>query len=91
MASDDWRITIEVEGAEGVVGRLGDLGEEAQELAADLKKRRLSVSRDDETIFVYASSRADAERAQACHGFRVPGCGPCRHVASRMLLTSSNP
>jgi hypothetical protein len=65
MANDDWRITIEVEGAEGVVGRLGDLGEEAAELAADLKQRRLSVSRDDDTIFIYASSQADAEQARA--------------------------
>ncbi len=65
MANDDWRITIEVEGAEGVVGRLGDLGDEARELAADLKQRRLSVSRDDETIFVYAGSRADAEKARS--------------------------
>src|SRR5947209_17479252 len=65
MANDDWRITIEVEGAEGVVGRLGDLGDEARELAADLKQRRLSVSRDDETIFVYAGSQADAKKALA--------------------------
>lgn len=65
MANDDWRITIEVEGAEGVVGRLGDLGSEARELAADLKQRRLSVSRDDDTIFIYANTRADAEKAHA--------------------------
>jgi len=65
VANDDWRITIEVEGAQGVVDRLGDLGEEAQELAADLRRRRLSVSGDDETIFVYASSQADAEKARA--------------------------
>jgi hypothetical protein len=65
MASDDWRITIEVEGAEGVVDRLADLGEEAKELAGDLKQRRLSVSRDDETIFVYTGSQADAEKALA--------------------------
>src|SRR4029077_17443945 len=31
----------------------------------DLKQRRLSVSRDGETIFVYAGSQADAERARA--------------------------
>jgi hypothetical protein len=65
MANDDWRITIEVEGAEGVVGGLSTLGEEAQELAADLKQRRLSVSRDGETIFIYAGSQADAEKARA--------------------------
>jgi len=68
MANDDWRITIEVEESEadGVLERLaGELGSEARELAADLKQRRLSVSRDGETIFIYAGSQADAEKAQA--------------------------
>jgi hypothetical protein len=68
MANDDWRITIEVEESEagGVFDRLaGELGAEARELAADLKQRRLSVSRDGETIFVYAGSPADAEKARA--------------------------
>lgn len=67
MANDDWRITIEVEESEagGVLDRLaGELGAEARELAADLKQRRLSVSRDGETIFVYAGSRWDAEKAR---------------------------
>src|SRR5579871_3344755 len=64
MANDDWRITIEVEGAKDVAGRLGgDLGAEAQELAADLKGRRLSISVDGDTLFVYAGSQADAEKA----------------------------
>ncbi len=66
MANDDWRITVEVEGAKDVAGRLsGDLSAEAQELAEDLKGRRLSVSVDDETLFIYCSSQADAEKAQA--------------------------
>jgi hypothetical protein len=66
MANDDWRITIEVEGARDVAGRLGgDLSEEAQELANDLKGRRLSVSVDDETLFIYSNSQADAEKARA--------------------------
>jgi len=67
MANDDWRITIEVEESEagGVLDRLaGELSAEARELAADLKQRRLSVSRDGETIFVYAGSRWDAEKAR---------------------------
>src|SRR5438067_995758 len=68
MANDDWRITIEVEESEagGVFDRLaGELGAEARELAADLKQRRLSVSRDGDTIFIYAGSQADAEKARA--------------------------
>ncbi|HEX6680365.1 MAG TPA: hypothetical protein VF063_06940 [Gaiellaceae bacterium] len=65
---DDWRIRIDVaeEHAEGLLERFGlDLGSEARELAAELKGRRLAVSRDDDTIFVYAGSRAEAETARS--------------------------
>ena len=69
MADDDWRIRIEVEEeghASGLLERLGGgLGSEARELATDLAARRLVVSRDQETIFVYAASRAEAQSAQA--------------------------
>ena len=64
--NDDWRIRIELaeEHAEGLLDRLGlDLGSEARHLADELQGRRLVVSRDDETLFVYAGSRAEAERA----------------------------
>ena len=66
--ADDWRIHIEVEEnhAGGLLDRLGaDLDEEARELARELERKRLAVSRDGDDIFVYASSRADAERAHA--------------------------
>lgn len=66
--SDDWRIRIDVaeEHADGLLERLGlDLGSEARELAEELKGRRLAVSRDDETIFVYAGSRNEAETARS--------------------------
>jgi hypothetical protein len=69
MANDDWRIRIEVEEEEhatGLLARLtGDLGSEAKELAADLAARRLAVSHDADTVFVYAATRAEAERAHA--------------------------
>jgi len=69
MANDDWRIRIEVEEeghATGLLARLtGDLGSEAKELAADLAARRLAVSHDADTVFVYAATRAEAERAHA--------------------------
>ena len=64
--NDDWRIRIELEEehAEGLLDRLGvDLGSEARDLADELQGRRLVVSRDDETLFVYAGSRTEAERA----------------------------
>jgi hypothetical protein len=66
--NDDWRIKIEVaeEHADSLLDRLGlDLGSEARELAKELEGRRLVVSREDETIFVYAGSRAEAEQAHA--------------------------
>ena len=66
--ADDWRIRIEVEEthAGGLLDRLGaELDEEARELARELEEKRLAVSRDGDEIFVYASSRAEAERAYA--------------------------
>jgi hypothetical protein len=69
MAHDDWRIRIEVEEEEHATGLLerltGDLGSEARELAQELEAHRLAVSRDADNVFVYASSRAEAERAHA--------------------------
>jgi hypothetical protein len=66
MADDDWRIRIEVaeeENAAGLLERLGDLDSEARELAQDLRSRRLAVSRDGDTVFVYAATRVEAEHA----------------------------
>jgi threonine aldolase len=67
--SDDWRIRIELpeEGhAETLLGRLGlDLGtDEAKRLAEELEGRRLAVSQDDNQLFVYASTPAEAEQAR---------------------------
>jgi hypothetical protein len=67
--SDNWRIRIELpeEGNAGtLLGRLGlDLGsDEAKRLAKELEGHRLAVSRDDEVVFVYADSQAQAERAR---------------------------
>lgn len=70
MARDDWRILIRLPpGQSGsFLARLGlDLAAESRELAADLRERRLVVStdEDDNEIFVYAASRAEAEQARA--------------------------
>ena len=63
--ADDWRIHVTVgDEADGLLDRLGDvLGGEAGELAEELEQRRLAVSRDGDELFVYAASRAEAERA----------------------------
>lgn len=77
--ADDWRIRIEVdeeEHARGLLARLGaELGSEARELARELEERRLAVSRDGETVFVYASSRPEAERAEAVIRAELRGHG----------------
>jgi len=81
MAHDDWRIHVALEQEDGQSAdffeRLGGgLGDEAKELAKALAGDRLAVSRDDSELFVYASSKAQAEHAHAVieaelrrHGF----------------------
>lgn len=68
MARDDWRIRIELpeeEHAHGLLGRLGALGDDtARRLEEELEGRRLAVTRDDSTVFVYVASRLEAESAQ---------------------------
>ena len=67
MAQDDWRIRLDLEGGtvDGLLDRLGlDLSLEARELVEELKEHRLAVTRNDDTIFVYASSATQAEQAR---------------------------
>jgi hypothetical protein len=72
MADDDWRIRIEVEEEEHAAGLLERL---AGDLGTDVDARRLAVSRDGATVFVYAASRAEAERAHSVieGGLRTQG------------------
>ena len=67
--SDNWRIRVELGEsvhASTLLGRLGlDLGsDEAKRLAEELQGHRLAVSRDDDTIFVYAETQPQAEQAR---------------------------
>jgi hypothetical protein len=67
--SDDWRIRVELgetEHAETLLGRLHlDLGsDEAKRLAHELQGRRLAVSNDEDTVFVYVDSALEADRAR---------------------------
>jgi hypothetical protein len=75
--ADDWRIRIEVEDVhERLLERLGvELDDEARELARELEHRRLVVSRDGDEVFVYASTRAEAEKAQAVIESQVRSLG----------------
>jgi hypothetical protein len=66
MAHDDWRIRIELpddEGARGVLERLGLAHGDAEALEDELREHRLAVSRDGNTVFVYAASGVQAEQA----------------------------
>ncbi len=68
MARDEYRIKIEIDDdqAGGLLETLGlALSDEAGELAQELEKRRLVVSRDGDELFVYAASRDEAEKARS--------------------------
>ena len=66
MAHDDWRLRIELgrEGAHGLLGVLGLVDTDADDLADGLRGERLAVTRDEDTVFVYAGSQAQLERAR---------------------------
>jgi hypothetical protein len=67
VARDDYRIRVEVpeeENSSGLLSRLGQ-GSWTDELAHELEGRRLAVSEDENELFVYASSPAEAEQARA--------------------------
>ncbi|MFL5927241.1 MAG: hypothetical protein ACJ77E_09925 [Gaiellaceae bacterium] len=65
MARDDWRLRIEL-GEEGTGGLLGRLGlSDAHDLAKDLEQHRIEASDDSGTVYVYADSSLELERARA--------------------------
>jgi hypothetical protein len=66
MASDDWRLRIELahEHKGGLLGRLGLRESEAEELAEELRDLKLAVTEEDGTLHVYAGSSLELERAR---------------------------
>ena len=90
MAQDDWRIRIELpdeEGALGLLDRLGLTRHDAEELAEELREQRLAVSRDSDTVFVYAATGMQAEQAARIveQELRDEGFTPRRFVTERWL------
>jgi hypothetical protein len=90
MAQDDWRIRIELpdeEGARGFLDRLGVTKGEAEELADELREQRLAVSRDGDTVFVYAATGMQAEQASRIveKELQDEGLTPTRFVTERWL------
>lgn len=66
MAKDDWRLRVELnEGHETLLERLGLVGDDADDLAGELKDSRLTVTHDEDTVFVYAATSLELERAKA--------------------------
>jgi len=65
VPQDDWRLRIELgsEGARGLLGLLGLVDTDADDLAHDLRDQRLAVTHDEDTVFVYAASQAQLDRA----------------------------
>jgi hypothetical protein len=90
VASDDWRIRIELPdeaGARGALERLGLARSDADELAGELRDHRLAVSQDGNTIFVYAASGMQAEQAARVveRELQDAGHAPSRFVTERWL------
>jgi hypothetical protein len=65
VPEDDWRLRIELgsEGARGLLGLLGLVDTDADELAEELRDQRLVVTRDEDTVFIYAATQAQLEQA----------------------------
>ena len=87
--SDNWRIRIELpeeHHSRTLLDRLGrDLGsEEARRLAKELEGHRLGVSRDDEVVFVYADSQAQAEQARQIVEAELSGSEQVRVKVTRL-------
>jgi hypothetical protein len=90
VAHDDWRIRIELpdeEGARGLLERLGLARRDSEELADELREQRLAVSRDGDTVFVYAASGMQAEQASRVveQELQEEGLTPSRFVTERWL------
>jgi hypothetical protein len=90
VAHDDWRIRIELpdeEGAHGLLERLGLERSDAEELADELRAHRLAVSRDGDTVFVYAASGMQMEQAGRVVESELDDAGltPTRLVTERWL------
>jgi hypothetical protein len=66
MASDDWRLRIQLEQEHkgGLLGRLGIRESDAEELADELRDLKLAVTEEDGTVHVYAGSSLELERAR---------------------------
>jgi 3'-phosphoadenosine 5'-phosphosulfate sulfotransferase len=90
VANDDWRIRVTLpdeEGARGLLERLGFVSSDARQLAEELREHRLAVSRDGDTVFVYAAGAMQAEQASRIveRELQDAALEPSRFVTERWL------
>jgi hypothetical protein len=85
VARDDWRLRIELGDEErtGLLGRLGLWESGAEELASELRDRRLAVTEGDGTVFVYAASSLELEQAQKVIDLELEELGAAPASVSR--------
>lgn len=83
MADDDWRLRVELEDDKpNLLDRLGLIESEADELADELRESKLAVTHDDETVFVYARTAKELDRARTLIERELAGDGtPARRIA----------
>jgi hypothetical protein len=63
---DDWRLRVEIaDDKPNLLDRLGLIQSEADELAEELRDSKLAVTHDDDTVFVYARTAKELDRARA--------------------------
>jgi hypothetical protein len=66
MADDDWRLRVELpQDSPNLLERLGLIQTEADDLAEELGESKLAVTHDDDTVFVYARTAVELDRAKA--------------------------
>jgi hypothetical protein len=83
VAADDWRLRIEFEEEHGAGRFLARLTRgDAEHLARELEAERLAVSNDEDTVFVYAGSLDQLERARSTVEAEIAELG----VSPRALL-----
>jgi len=90
VARDDWRLRVELGDAghaPPLLERLGVVRTDADELARELEESRLAVTQDGETVFVYAATSLELERARAVIERELDEAGlrPRRIVAEHWL------
>jgi hypothetical protein len=89
VARDDWRLRIELdeEKSTHLLDRLGVVHADSDDLARELAGSRLAATHDGDTVFVYASTSLELEKARRIVERELTGLGeqPERLVTEHWL------